>query len=222
MAFSADDSSRISRSGYWKHFFINVVAVLLLIGVAFGSLASGAWVFAIIAVLLIVPVGIYFRVVMMRRCRDIGWPPALPWITFGLGVVGGMFNFEGYARMDMDVLLGGSALSSLVSLLDFALMITLGSVRGRDGANYAQVFGEGPAQANMRTGPRAASDFGAPAPSVATGDGDAMDDAIARAVENYRRTGSAVPNLTQANAPSRSTPRAAPPSRATGFGRKMI
>lgn len=212
MAFPVNDGTRVSRGRYWTLFFVNMVAIIVLIGISLGSVASEAWALAIIAFLLIVPVGLYFRVVMMRRCRDIGWPPALPWITFGLGIFASFINFGSVASMDPAVLMGSMGLSSLVSLVDFGLMITLGVVKRRSEMDYQEVFGDAPTQ-QVRT---------APGPMAAMGDTDAMDDAIARALDNYRRTGSAVPNDAPVQAAPRRTTPAAPPQRVAGFGRKMV
>lgn len=222
MAFPVNDGTRVRRGRYWTLFFVNMVAIIVLIGISLGAVANEAWALAIIAFLLIVPVGLYFRVVMMRRCRDIGWPPALPWITFGLGIFASFINFGSVASMDPSVLMGSMGLSSLVSLADFGLMIALGAVKGRSDMDYHEVFGDGPVQ-QARTAPRTDTDFAAPRPGLATGDSDAMDDAIARALDNYRRTGSAVPNEAPVEArPRRTAPAVPPTTRATGFGRKMI
>lgn len=222
MAFPVNDGTRIGRSRYWTLFFVNMVAVIVLIGVSLGALASGAWWLAIIVFLLIAPVGIYFRVVMMRRCRDIGWSPALPWIAAGAGIVASFMNIGSVTTMDPAAALGSIGFSSLVSLADFGLMMTLGVVKGRSEMNYSEVFGDGPGETRQRTAPRADSAMGAARPGAASGDSDAMDDAIARAMENYRRTGSAVPGPEPVrSAPGRAAPAAQTP-RAAGFGRKVV
>ncbi|MGB3166112.1 MAG: hypothetical protein WBA68_04970 [Alteraurantiacibacter sp.] len=63
--------------------------------------------------------------------------------------------------------------------------------------NYGEVFGRGELQSRaapkQRVAPVQQSTMMTPPPSVA-GDSDAMDDAIARALENCRRTGSFVGN----------------------------
>lgn len=221
MAYPESEGARVNRSRYWLMFFVTMVASIVLIGVSIGAFANGSFGLGIIAFLLIAPLNIYFRVIMMRRCRDIGWPAALPWITFGLGIVASIFSFGSLATFDPSLIMGGSGFSMLVSLADLVLMIALGSVRGRPQVDYREVFdGYGdqyrqPAQ--QRTGPRPAAGGGA------SGGGDAMDDAIARAVENYKRTGSAVPQQAGA-APSPVRQRAPQPApaRAAGFGRKMV
>ncbi len=227
MAIEQSGNERVGRRKYWAMFFANIVAVIVLAFISLAALAGGEWMVAILCFVLIIPIGIYFRVIMMRRCRDIGWPPSLPWITFGLGVVASMWNFGNIGAglaTDPASALGGVGFSWLVSIADFVLMITLGSIKGRSEMNYQDVFG---GDAPVRTAPAAdyaSQDRAAGLSALASEDvasGDAMDDAIARAVENYRRTGSAVPG----QAPVGASPRRAastPPTRQTGFGRKMV
>lgn len=241
MAYPESEGARVNRSRYWLMFFVTMVASIVLIGLSIGAFANGSIGLGIIAFLLIAPLNIYFRVIMMRRCRDIGWAPALPWITFGLGIVASIFSFGSLATMDPTTIMGGSGFSMLVSLADLVLMIALGSVRGKPQIDYRDVFDGHDSQPapQQRTGPRPAARFGALQPNTATGaatgaetgavpfgaadSGDAMDDAIARALENYKRTGSAVPE--QAPAESSALRQRAPqdaPARVAGFGRKMV
>ncbi|APE29267.1 DUF805 domain-containing protein [Aurantiacibacter gangjinensis] len=224
MGFGSDDISRVSRAGYWKFFIANLVAIIALIGVCFTAAMNGELAIAIIAFLLIAPVGIYFRVIMMRRCRDLGWPTSLPWITFGLGIVANFYSFGSIG--DAKGAFAGLGLAWLVGMIDFVLMIVLGVVKGREPTDYSAVFGDGPALTQKRAKHAAAmpSTISAPPRGVADGDSDAMDDAIARALDNYRRTGSAVAEAPAASPLARKAapaPRAAPP-RAAGFGRKMV
>ncbi|MCB2067026.1 MAG: DUF805 domain-containing protein [Erythrobacter sp.] len=240
MAFPVDEKPRVGRKQYWILFGVNIVAMVMLVVGAVAALMAGEFLTAGLAFLLIVPVGIYFRVVMMRRCRDIGWPPSLPWIMFGLGMVASWYSLgstgSGVVGMEKPVgpATGGMGLSWLVSMADFVLMIVLGCIRSRDSVDYQEVFGGyASAPAPQRTmpkshrgaDPRPQADFGAPRPSVASGDSDAMDDAIARALDNYRRTGSAVPEagqqgpLRQRGAPA---PAPAQQLRVGGFGRKVV
>lgn len=245
MAYPESEGARVNRSRYWLMFFVTMVASIVLIGLSIGAFANGSIGLGIIAFLLIAPLNIYFRVIMMRRCRDIGWAPALPWITFGLGIVASIFSFGSLATMDPTTIMGGSGFSMLVSLADLVLMIALGSVRGKPQIDYRDVFDghDSEPAPQQRTGPRPAAGFGALQPNTATGaatgaetgtetgavadgaagSGDAMDDAIARALENYKRTGSAVPEQAPAAPPAirQRAPQAAP-ARVAGFGRKMV
>lgn len=229
MTHPESEGARVNRSRYWLMFFVTMVASIVLIGVSIGAFANGSIGLGIIAFLLIAPLNIYFRVIMMRRCRDIGWAPALPWITFGLGIVASIFSFGSMATLDPTIILGGSGFSMLVSLADLVLMIALGSVRGKPQMDYREVFQGYDRQpaAQHRSGSRPAAGFGASQPAMAregtSGSGDAMDDAIARAVENYKRTGSAVPEqATDAPSPVRQRVQQAAPARAAGFGRKVV
>lgn len=79
MAYQARGSGRIGRAGYWKYFFTIGFGMLFLMFAGITTLLSGSVGGAAIAFLLLVPLGIYYRVIMMRRCRDIGWPAWLPW-----------------------------------------------------------------------------------------------------------------------------------------------
>ena len=233
MAFPDSEAGRVNRAKYWQMFFVTLVATIVLVGISITALANLEIGIAIVAFLLIVPVNLYFRVIMMRRCRDIGWPAALPWIAFGLGIAASVFNIGSMDAKDPTALMGGSGFSMLVSLGDFALMIVLGCIKGRDQIDYRDVFdgygsdSRGPAM--PRSAPRSDKELNgsmggginAPRPSVATGDSDAMDDAIARALDNYRRTGSATAQPVTDIAGSPLATRN-PAARSGGFGRKVV
>lgn len=139
MSFSVTDKSRIGRSAYWTAFIINIVAIIgLMIGMVTAAL-GGHFAMAILLFLLIAPVGIYFRVVMMRRCRDIGWPAFLPWALFGAGIVANLSRIGQGVEGLRDP--GAATLPLLVSLIDFAFMIVIGCIDGKDrGGDYARHF----------------------------------------------------------------------------------
>lgn len=130
-----------SQSSYWTQFAINFVAVLGLLACSIYSLFSGHWGLALLAFLLVVPVGIYFRVVMMRRCRDIGWPPALPWLFFGGGILGNMGRITAGSAAALKT--GMLGLPLLIGLADFVFMIVIGCIASKR-QDYAAVFEEDP------------------------------------------------------------------------------
>ena len=107
MGFPHDTPGRASQSKYWTLFGLYMIAVpaLLIVGV--------------------IPLGIYWRVIMMRRCRDIGWPAFLPWLIFGgqfaagfglqIGAVSG--TAPGWSMVALPLVLG---------LVDFVFSIVIG------------------------------------------------------------------------------------------------
>ena len=196
---------RIGRSRYWLHFLICLVVGIALVVGAVTAFFSGSFGLAIVLLLPLLATGIWFRIVMMRRCRDVGWPPALPWIFFAALILTSGAGFGAISTGDPTALFASTGLSWLVQIGDFVLVMILGFKRGIGAPDYRTVFGDGPDEARDN-------------------DGDA-DDAIARALENYRRTGSAVPQQSRpAKTARRSVPQKAPQPvmQAGGFGRKGL
>jgi uncharacterized membrane protein YhaH (DUF805 family) len=192
---------------------INIVVCVGLVLGGVSAMFSGSFVVGIALVLAVIPVGIYFRVVMMRRCRDIGWTPALPWILFGVGIVanlitllGGSSPAEAFTMMTLPVLVG---------LADFTVMIVIGCIGSKDGAgsiDYQRVFGDDPDEL------RHLAQAGIQAPP-ADEETARWDDAIKRALAKQAAGGQEL----QAAGSSAST---APPAPArpqpAGFGRKGL
>lgn len=143
MAFEVQDRGRVGQSAYWMYFGGNMVlGVFLLIG-AISAFMNGSFAIGIICFLLLGPMGIYFRVIMMRRCRDIGWPAFLPWLVFGFAVVFGMMN--GFRAAANPGAVGSAAAFTpliLVYLADFILMIVIGCIGSKSAADYARIFGD--------------------------------------------------------------------------------
>ena len=127
MAFEADNRGRVGQSTYWMFFGGYVVGSLLLLIGGIAELFSGAWLIGMLCILVLLPVGLYFRVIVMRRCRDIGWPASLPWILFGLQMVAALFfrpsHVSGQSAALM--LLGPPA---LLGLVDFVFTIAVGCI----------------------------------------------------------------------------------------------
>ncbi|MBS0481544.1 MAG: DUF805 domain-containing protein [Proteobacteria bacterium] len=138
MAFPIQDSNCVGRSAYWTYFAVNLVVVAGLLTGMVALLFSGHFAMAVLCLFLVLPAGLYFRVIMMRRCRDIGWPAALPWLLFGLGVFANMTRFfhgvEGLRNP------GVAPFPMLVGLADFAFMIAIGCIQGRGQSDYARYF----------------------------------------------------------------------------------
>ena len=130
-----------SQSSYWTQFTINFVAVLGLLSFSIYSLVTGHWSMALLAFVLVVPVGIYFRVVMMRRCRDIGWPPVLPWLFFGGGILGNIGRITAGSAAALKT--GMLGLPLLIGLADIVFMIVIGCIATKR-QDYAAVFEDDP------------------------------------------------------------------------------
>ena len=205
MGFPHDTPGRASQSKYWTLFGLYMIAVpaLLIGGVV--SMVQGSWVLGLLLIVGVIPLGIYWRVIMMRRCRDIGWPAFLPWLIFGgqfaagfglqIGAVSG--TAPGWSMVALPLVLG---------LVDFVFSIVIGCIGSRQGPDYAQVFGNGPEF--QRTQP-------------AEPGGDRYDDAIARALEAHRRGESVVGAARPASPLRRPSPVLAGRPVAS-FGRRVV
>ncbi len=184
MAFAGNKAGRVSQSRYWMLFGINMIAVALLLIGGIVAIVGRIYPLGLLMIGAIFPLGIYWRVIMMRRCRDIGWPASLPWIFFGLQMVAS-FNLQATAftsRLTHGTAgaTSGSAflLVSALGLLDFVFTVVIGCVATKQSPDYADIFGDGPV-AEQRSAPRdGASPQGGP---------DRFDDAIARALEAHRQ-----------------------------------
>lgn len=230
MTYTVQDKSRIGRSAYWTAFIINIVAIIALFGGCIAAAVSGHFAMAILLFLLVAPVGIYFRVVMMRRCRDIGWPAALPWIFFGAGIVANLSRIAGGLESLRNP--SSAALPTLVGLADFAFMIAIGCIAGQDRAgDYARHFDvdddDFPVQRSaarpIAAGPaRVPQGFGdAPqAPMSRDQEEASWDAAIARALEARQRGESADDHRPVAPPVQRPAPGIQRP--AGGFGRRVV
>lgn len=164
MSSSSHGKSTIGRSGYWITFLITVVvsAGLLIGGLVI--LLGGEWGLGLLMMAAILPISIYFRVVMMRRCRDIGWPAYIPWALLGVGILASIMTV-GTAFGDMDSITSGEinplsaigALPGIITLVDFGVMITLGCIAGKPAEDYGDVFGGESSGDFKRAGPAPAS-----------------------------------------------------------------
>ncbi|MEJ2409772.1 MAG: hypothetical protein P8Y58_17915 [Novosphingobium sp.] len=190
------------------------VPVLLVLGLV--GIATREYGLGIALILAILPLSIWFRFVMMGRCRDIGWPVWLPWTAQGLQIL--MFFMilsSGALTRGPAALHTISSGSLLIGFLDFVLTIALGCVGGKENVDYGEIFGgdslQRAAQArsamNYRTGN---------VPKEVEADaqhGDREGAAIARALAAYR-SGQTAPREAPAPRPVA--------HRAAGFGRKGL
>jgi hypothetical protein len=191
-------------------FVVNIVAVAALLAGGFMAIFSGSFFLGVLLLIAIAPVGIYFRVVMMRRCRDIGWPAALPWIFFGAGMLvsfGTLSQMFG-SRGELPSL----GLSWLVSLADLVFMVVIGCIAGRSGQgiDYEATFGPDE------------SDYRRPSPVRATAPAY-RDEADERDEDRDARWDAAIQNaLNKRGGTDGSVPRAPAPIRPATFGRRPI
>lgn len=214
-----------NQSQYWTQFVINVIAVVGLISFSIYSLLSGHWGMAILAFLLVVPVGIYFRVVMMRRCRDIGWPPFLPWLFFGGGILGNMGRITAGSAAALKS--GALGLPLMIGLADFVFMIVIGCIASKR-QDYAAVFEDDPRPGGFQPATRR----GEPARSLAYNNMDSAPRAAIPPAESEQeaRWDAAIANAlaTRQAADDQSVPQQRPLApgplvgRPGGFGRRVV
>src|SRR6478752_3315858 len=87
MGFEVEGHGQVSQGKYWAFFGANMISIPVLLVGGLVALLHGSPGAGLLMIAAILPIGIYWRVIMMRRCRDIGWPAFLPWLSFGLQFV---------------------------------------------------------------------------------------------------------------------------------------
>lgn len=205
MSFTVNDPGRVGQSKYWTVFGANMIIVPLLIVGGVYALFTGNFALGILMILAVLPMGIYFRVTMMRRCRDIGWPAFLPWLLFGLQL---LLGFSGSFRPALGQTPSLSLLAIPIMLggIDFIFSIVIGCIASKN--DYAGVFE--PDEVDFRPSqPRSREALAttpwqseprqyAPVGGLAKGDEqlDSFDQKIARALE-ARRVGEQQPLAAQ-------------------------
>ena len=226
MSFEVETAGRVSQGKYWAFFGANMILIpLLLIGGAV-EIVRGSWGIGLLMIVAVVPMGIYWRVIMMRRCRDIGWPAFLPWLSFGLQF---LVSFSATQSLGSLRYGGTPSVSTLslplfMGLADFAFSIVIGCFGTKAGFDYAGVLGDERDPFRQPRGQHSAQSVrlvqsSAPQRPAAGGDDDddRYDAAIARALEAHRRGESAVaPPQPRPSAPGR------PSQPAGGFGRRLV
>ena len=139
MSAPRSTGARIGRLGYWLYF----------VGLMTAAGAMFAWGLYELLVLGLMPIVfgfvapaivlIWFRIIAGRRCRDIGWPAWLPWLTIGLvfavnivgGVAGGLqAGLHAGAPANLGALGAAAALGGVLGLADFVFLIVIGCVAG--------------------------------------------------------------------------------------------
>jgi uncharacterized membrane protein YhaH (DUF805 family) len=212
MAFAENKAGRVSQSRYWVMFGIMMVAIVLLLIGGVTAVLQRSFLIGLLMIVAIVPLGIYWRVIMMRRCRDIGWPAFLPWLFFGLQMAAS-FNLQ-FSIVAGAAARSAIALPSVLALCDFVFSIVIGCIATKQAVDYADIFGDGPGEV-QRSGP------GDAAPRQ--GGPDRFDDAIARALEAHRQKERARGAEQVGGAAQPSGPAPAPFARpAASFGRRVV
>ena len=233
MSFTVADKSRIGRGAYWGYFGAQVVVGIGLIAALIATAVSLNFAAALLCLALLLVTGIYFRVIMMRRCRDIGWPAFVPWIMLGLAAA------TNYSVISMAARGHGAPSMGMVPLLvafaDLGVMITIGCIKSRT-ADYA-AFSEPDApvtpasreagQATQSARPVVAASRPAQQPAVSplapsSVEEASWDAAIARALA-LRGGAAAEPDPAAREAPASQAHRPVAPLRAAGgFGRRVV
>jgi len=179
---------------------------------------------------------------MMRRCRDIGWPPFIPWLVFGIQM---LIGFTGGIRPTMGQVpsLPLLAVPVAVGLIDFVFSIVIGCIASKDD-DYAGVFepderdyhrmnpGELSHASISRPRSNSASDSspwqGEPrkfssvdGASLSDRELDSFDSAIARALE-ARRANDRQPSLNKQEPTSVPGNTPVPDRPVGGFGRRIV
>lgn len=221
MGFPRDDAKRVSQGQYWALFGAYMLAALILLVGGSVELARASLGLGLLMIAAIVPLGIYWRVVMMRRCRDIGWPAFLPWLLFGLefaasfSITMSQLGARRGAAPDLSL----AVLPLLLGLADFAFSIVIGCIGSKHQMDYETVFGDGPGYVQR---PRVFADVPTGADvQTGAGDPDQFDEVIARALEAHRRGESLLGGVPRPAPAATSSP--SPAARAPGsFGRRVI
>ncbi len=143
------DEDCVGQSDYWLYFAAYIVAGPFLIVGAIYAVYHGSWPLGILSLLMLPVINIVFRIIMMRRCRDIGWPVFLPWSTLGLSFVTGIL--VGASGASAATLTDPYAFSPLIvlplltTLFDLGLMIAIGCFPSRqyrpvDAEEYQRLY----------------------------------------------------------------------------------
>lgn len=206
MAFEVDESGRIGQSGYWMWFGIYFIGTIALLVGGVLEIFKGAWISGALTILAVLPLGIYFRVIVMRRCRDIGWPAALPWMVFGLQITAGVMLRPRLGEAPTAAI-GMLAVPALLGLGDFVLTIVVGCLPTK--AHDWSVFDDDFDPTDLPQAPKAYLDD---LPPIAP---------QAKAYRMPRAIDEPLPASTPAPAP-RAMPSAPGLRPAGGFGRKAV
>jgi uncharacterized membrane protein YhaH (DUF805 family) len=222
MGFAVERRGQVDQGTYWAFFGGTMILIPALLFGGAAAVLHGTFGTGLLMIAAILPVGIYWRVIMMRRCRDIGWPAFLPWLSFGLQFVASYSAMHSLQVMRYGVPPSASMLSMplVMAFADFAFSITIGCIRSKAVVDYAAVFGDAPGSYGPGPSSQAARSPGSPLlqPNSGGAEGrDRFDEAIARALEAHRR-GESIIGSPPAPRPAQSDP----PRRPGGFGRRIV
>ncbi len=190
MSHLGKDKSRISQRAYWSALAAAVTFTGVAIGGGIAFTARDQFSLASLLFLLVVPVQIWLRVMMVRRCRAIGWPAALPWA--GLAAV----IAANTAALALETGGPGAGLPLLALLADGALMVLIGSPA--DGGALRKVIAQTSSQPGGPTAGVPAEPTGRRDPVSREAKEAEWDAAIARALSDRQggaadRTGPGAP-----------------------------
>jgi len=150
MSYTVNDPSRVGRQTYWMYYVAIMVATWAMYGWAIYEYIKFQVVPIVFGVVAPLILSVYFRVIASRRCRDIGWPAILPWVTWLLPVVCGVISGMNAASHSLSAVgaqqaaalsgLGGAMIFGMfLGLMDFVFQIVIGCIAGRDDGGDASL-----------------------------------------------------------------------------------
>ena len=171
MSYTVNDPSRVGRLTYWMYYVGFMVLTWGMYGWAIYEYVKFNLIPIVFGFVAPFILSLYFRVIASRRCRDIGWPAFLPWVTWmlpvALGVLGGLQAgmqaglHPGVPPAAAIASMGAAmVLSMLMGLLDFVFLIVIGCLDSQE-AGYDPDFGHRYDPRDMPQAPRRGLD-GAP------------------------------------------------------------
>ncbi len=129
------ETRRVDQAEYWIWFGGTLVLTMTFFGVGAYRVWWGDALTGVLLLLLTLPLTIYFRVIMMRRCRDINWPASLPWLLLGAGFLAGLIpGME--VRTATQASAAVLALPTILCLTDFIFMIAIGCISSASSFDY--------------------------------------------------------------------------------------
>ena len=145
MSFDVEDRSRIGRSTYWLYYVGTTVAFWAMTAWAVYQLLKLDTIPIVFGLIAPTALYFYFRVIAMRRCRDIGWPAFLPWLIVGLiFVCSFVAALKDGVRPEpsLETLDAPTVITALLGVTDFVFLIVIGCLGSA--RPDLDAFGEGP------------------------------------------------------------------------------
>lgn len=130
---------RVSQPEYWLYFAIYMMLSIGSLISIFYFAAQLRISLTLFSAFVLFVGGLWFRVVEMWRCRDVGWPAAIPWLIFAaqflFGLIGGVSALSMVAMLIATLILG---------FIDFVFAVGIGflptqEVRQVDPSNYTPI-----------------------------------------------------------------------------------